>query len=60
MKSPHKHLYCSGRKKGCSEEVKEAMVKTVNYRGMTWDQSVAEGVRPTGNGFSVFLALLSD
>lgn len=34
-------------KKGCSEEVKEAVVKTVNYQ-YDLDQSQAEGVRPNG------------
>lgn len=34
-------------KKGCSEEVKEAVVKTINYQ-YDLDQSQAEGVRPNG------------
>ena len=34
-------------KKGCSDEIKEAIVKTVNYQ-YDLDQSQAEGVRPNG------------
>ena len=34
-------------KKGCSEEIKEAVVKTVNYQ-YDLDQSQAENVRPNG------------
>lgn len=34
-------------KKGCSEEIKEAVVKTINYQ-YDLDQSQAEGVRPNG------------
>ncbi|MEG0742902.1 MAG: extracellular solute-binding protein, partial [Clostridia bacterium] len=34
-------------KKGCSEDVKEAVVKTVNYQ-YDIDQSQAEGIRPNG------------
>jgi len=34
-------------KKGCSEEVKEAVVKTINYQ-YDLDQAQAEGVRPNG------------
>jgi len=35
-------------KKGCSEEIKEAVVKTINYQ-YDLDQGQAEGVRPNGN-----------
>lgn len=34
-------------KKGCSEEIKEAVVKTLNYQ-YDLDQAQAEGVRPNG------------
>lgn len=34
-------------KKGCSEEIKEAVVKTINYQ-YDLDQAQAEGVRPNG------------
>ena len=34
-------------KKGCSEDVKEAVVKTINYQ-YDLDQAQAEGVRPNG------------
>lgn len=34
-------------KKGCSEEIKQAVVKTINYQ-YDLDQSQAEGVRPNG------------
>lgn len=34
-------------KKGCSDEIKEAVVKTINYQ-YDLDQSQAEGVRPNG------------
>lgn len=35
-------------KKGCSEEIKEAVVKTVNYQ-YDIDQAQAEGIRPNGD-----------